>query len=189
MTSSAQKWAATRHLLAGGALVAVLVGFGQTWSVITLTTGHTVSLTGNQQAPLALSLLLVTGAAYALSLLLYHLAHRLVTAVQSVAALGASWAVVASLDSALERARADITLSTGLSGQDTIGALVASVETASFPVGISLVGCGLFAASALIGLGMRRVREKTPSRFDRPDTSAMGDPWDELSDGVDPTDR
>jgi uncharacterized membrane protein (TIGR02234 family) len=178
-----------RHILAGGAVLAALVGFGQPWTVITLTTGQTVTLTGNQQAPLALSLLLVTAAAHALSLLLYGPAHRVTTGVQSVAALGALWAGGDALGSAIDRARTDITLLTGQSGQDTINQLVAEVATAPFPAVVSLVGCGLFAASALVGLSVNRKRKTASSRFDRPSPAIQQHPWDQLSDGVDPTDR
>lgn len=189
MTSSAAKRLTLHHLLAGGAVLAVLVGFGQPWSTITLQTGQTVSLTGNQQAPLALSLLLVTAAAHALKLLLYGRAHRITSGIQAGAAGGALWAGVAALGAAVDRARQDITVVTGLSGQDTVDQLVAEVQTALFPAGVSVLGCGLFLASALIGVSVNRVRKMETSRFDRPAAQTEQHPWDQLSNGVDPTDR
>lgn len=189
MTDSAKKRLATRHLLAGIAAVALLVGFGQPWSTITLTTGQTVTMTGNDQAPLALSLLLVTGASHALSLLVYRGAHLTAVIVQTVSALGALWASVQALNQAVQAARADITQLTGLSGSETINDLVAGVVTHPFPTGISVVGVSAFVLSSLIGLTVWREKKETPSRFDRPSQAENQHPWDELSDGGDPTDR
>ncbi len=189
MTDAAKKRLALRHALAGVAIVALLVGFGQTWSVITLTTGQTISLTGNDQAPLALSLLLVTAASHALSLLVYRGAHLAAVIVQTLSALGALWATLASLGGAVASARADITQLTGLSGADTINELIAQVTTAPFATGASVGGVVAFALSALLGLTVWRERKNTLSRFDRPTGGTDQHPWDEISDGGDPTDR
>lgn len=177
-----------RHGLAGLGLVALLVGFGQTWSVVTLTTGSTVALTGGDQAPLALSLLLVAGASYALSLLLFGVGHTVTSAVQLVAAAGAAAAIVASAGMVIDRASADITRVTGLSGDGTITGLVEAVATSAFPFGISVAGAVALALSGGVGVLTPRSRVDTGSRFERPGSPGSKNPWDELSDGVDPTD-
>ena len=189
MTDAAKKRLTLRHVLGAIAVIALLVGFGQPWSNITLTTGQTITLTGNDQAPLALSLLLVTAAAHALSLLVYRGAHVAAVIVQAVSALGALWATLAALAGAISAARPQITQLTGLSGADTINELVSQVTTAPFPTGVSVVGVGAFVLSALLGLTIWRERKHTVSRFDRPSGSTDQHPWDEMSDGGDPTDR
>ena len=189
MTDAAKRRLTLRHILAGVAVIALLIGFGQPWAVITLTTGQTVTLTGNDQAPLALSLLLVTAAAHALSLLVYRGAHLAAVIVGALSSLGALWATIAALGGAVSAARPQITQLTGLSGQDTINDLVSGVSTAPFAAGVSVVGVGAFVVSALLGLTVWRVRKTSVSRFDRPQTGNEQHPWDEISDGGDPTDR
>jgi hypothetical protein len=189
MTELSTKRLTLRHILAGIAVVALLVGFGQPWSVITLTTGHTVSLTGNDQAPLALSLLLVTAAAHALSLLVYRHAHLVAVIVQVLSSLGALYATLVSLDAAVTAARPQITQLTGLSGADTINELVSQTATAPFAIGVSVVGLVAFVLSGVVGLTVWREKKEPVSRFDRPSGSSEQHPWDEISDGGDPTDR
>jgi hypothetical protein len=189
MDDHAKKRLTLRHVLAGLAILALLIGFGQPWSTITLTTGQTISLTGNDQAPLALSLLLVTAAAHALSLLVYRGAHLAAVIVHTLSALGALWATMVALRGAVSAARHQITQLTGLSGADTINELVSQVTTAPFAAGISVVGVVLFVLSGLLGLTVWRDRKTTVSRFDRPSPSNEQHPWDEISDGGDPTDR
>jgi hypothetical protein len=189
MTDAAKKRLTLRHGLAGIAVLALLVGFGQPWSVVTLTTGQTISLTGNDQAPLALSLLLVTAAAHALSLLVYRGAHLTTVIVQTLSAIGALWATIASLSSAVAAARPQITQLTGLSGLDTVNELVSQVTTAPVATSVSVVGVGAFALSALVGLTVWREKKASVSRFDRPTEGGEQHPWDEISDGGDPTAR
>jgi hypothetical protein len=180
--------APARHGLAGLGLVALLVGFGQTWSVVTLTTGSTVTLTGGDQAPLALSLLLVAGAAYALSLLLFGPGHTVTSAVQLVASGGSAAAMVASAGMVIDRASTEITRVTGLSGDGTITGLVEGVATSAFPFGLSVAGAVALALSGGVGVLIRRARVDTGFRFERRGAPGSKNPWDELSDGVDPTD-
>jgi hypothetical protein len=189
MTDGAKKRLTLRHILAGVAILALLIGFGQPWSVITLTTGQTISLTGNDQAPLALSLLLVTAAAHALSLLVYRGAHLAAVIVQTLSSLGALWATIAALAGAVSAARPEITQLTGLSGTDTINDLVSQVTSQPFATGVSVVGVAAFALSALLGLTVWREKKSAVSRFDRPAAAGEQHPWDEISDGGDPTDR
>lgn len=180
--------APARHGLAGLGLVALLVGFGQTWSVVSLTTGSTVMLTGGDRAPLALSLLLVAGASYALSLLLFGLGHTLTCAVQLVASGGAVAAMVGSVGTVVDRASAEITRVTGLSGDDTITGLIDGVASSAFPFGVSVTGAVALTLSGGVGVLARRTRSDQGSRFERPGAPGSKNPWDELSDGVDPTD-
>lgn len=189
MTDAAKSRLTLRHILAGIAILALLIGFGQPWSVITLTTGQTISLTGNDQAPLALSLLLVATAAHALSLLVYRGAHLAAVIVQALSALGALWATISALTGAVSAARLQITQLTGLSGTDTIKELVSQVTTATFPTAVSVMGVSVFVVSALLGLTVWRERKTTISRFDRPTGGNEQHPWDEISDGRDPTNR
>ena len=189
MSDAAKKRLTLRHILAVVGVIALLVGFGQPWTEITLTTGQTVTLTGNDQAPLALSLLLVTAAAHALSLLVYRGAHLAAVIVGVLSGVGALWATIAALGGAVSAARPQITQLTGLSGADTVNDLVAQVTTAPFATGVSVVGVGAFVASALVGLTVWRVRKTAPSRFDRPQAGNEQHPWDEISDGGDPTAR
>jgi hypothetical protein len=189
MTDGARRRLALRHILAGLAILALLIGFGQPWSLITLTTGQTISLTGNDQAPLALSLLLVTAAAHLLSLLVYRGAHLATVIVQTLSALGALWATIAAQGGAVSAARPEITQLTGLSGADTINELVSQVTSQPVASGISVIGVACFGLSALLGLTVWRERKNLVSRFDRPATAGEQHPWDEISDGGDPTDR
>jgi hypothetical protein len=189
MTDAAHKRLRLRHMLAGVAVLALLVGFGQPWSVIILTTGHSISLTGNDQAPLALSLLLVTVAAHALSLLVYRGAHLVTVIVGVLSAIGALWATMLALGAPVSAARPQITQLTGLSGQDTINDLVSQVTVEPFATGVSVVGVVAFVLSGLVGLTVWREKKSAITRFDRPSSSSEQHPWDELSDGGDPTDR
>jgi hypothetical protein len=169
-------------------VVLLLVGFGQTWSAIELTTGQTITLSGIDQSPLALSLVLVSVAAYALSLLLFGLGHRVSSAVQLVAGLGALGAAIGSLQDPIAQAGSEITLLTGLSGEETLSSLVAGVSFATLAVGSGVAGMGLMAVSGVFGLIVSRVPKNQGSRFDRPGQGPAEHPWDQLSDGVDPTD-
>jgi len=189
MADRAKRRLRLRHVTAGVGILALLVGFGQVWTVITLTTGQQLSLTGNDQATLAVSLLLAAAAAHALSLLVYRAAHLAAVIVQVISAGGALWAIVHGLLNPLSQASADITLLTGLSGQQTLSSLVAGTDIALFPVGSALFGAVCMLIAGIIGLGLWRVRPETVGRFERPDQSSEQHPWDDLTDGVDPTDR
>jgi len=189
MTERAKKRLTVRHALAGLAVVALLIGFGQPWSVITLTTGSSISLTGSDQAPIAVSLLLVVAAAHALSLLVYRGAHLASVIVQTLAAVGALWGTIAALSGQVSAARPRIIQLTGLSGTDTINALVSQVTTSPLATGLSVSGVVAFTLSALLGLTVWRDKNHTVSRFDLPTGGRDQHPWDEISDGGDPSDR
>jgi len=189
MFSTPTKRLRLRHLQAAVGVVALVIGFGQVWTVITLTTGQQVSLTGTDQATLAVSLLLVAAAAHALSLLVYRVAHLVAVIVQVVSAGGAVWAIGQSLWNPLGQAAAEITLLTGLSGTATLQELVAQTDQALFPIIVSLLGAVLVFMAGLTGFSVWRMRPDQADRFDRPDQASTKHPWDDLTDGVDPTDR
>ncbi len=189
MFSTPAKRLRLRHLQAGVGIVALVIGFGQVWTVITLTTGQQVSLTGTDQATFAVSLLLVAGAAHLLSLLVYRAAHLVAVIVQVVSAGGALWAIGHALSRPLGEAAAEITLLTGQSGTSTLQELVAQTDQALFPIMISLLGAVLVFMAGLMGFTVWRIRPDQADRFDQPDQSSTKNPWDDLTDGVDPTDR
>lgn len=189
MTEGARKRLIARHLLAGGAVLLVLIGFGQTWATITLQTGQTVTVSGSEQAAIGVSLLLVTGAAHALSLIVYGGTHLATVLVQLLSALGATWATIGAVGLAVERARVEITQLTGLSGREALDELVVGVALDTVATGLSIAGVILFTLSALLGLSVKRVRHQSTSRFELPRGQEDQNPWDELSDGGDPTTR
>lgn len=189
MTNSAKKRLALRHALAAAGVLALLIGFGQTWSAITLTNGQTVTLTGTDQAPLAVSLLLVAAASHALALLVYRGAHLAAVIVGLLGSAGALWAAVSALTNPVGSASTAITQLTGLSGSQTLESLVQDVTTNTFAVGVSVTGVVALVLSSLVGLTIWRVKPETASRFERPAGTGEQHPWDEISDGGDPTDR
>lgn len=177
-----------RHLAMIIGAVLLLVSFGQPWVEITLTTGQTVSPTGIDQSPLALSLILTAVAAYALSLLVHGLSYRLTTLVQAGASLGALAAVITAVVDPVSPAASQITLLTGLSGDNTVASLVAAVSVSEVVVGFGVVGLALVAISGGLAVTVTRTPQAPGSRFDRPGSPSTQNPWDQLSDGVDPTD-
>lgn len=189
MTARTSRLPLRRHGFALVGAAAGLIGLGQSWATLTLSTGQTISLAGANQAPTAVSLLLVAAAAHGLSFLVYTTAHRLTAVIQGLASAGAMWAVVVSLDETVRRASPEITALTGLSGEATVSDLVQSVVLHPIPVGFSLLGAGCFLVASAIGVLYQRVRPDHRSRFERGGSDDAGEPWDQLSEGTDPTDR
>jgi len=189
MTDSQKKRLTLRHALAAAGVLALLIGFGQNWSAIVLTTGQTVTLTGTDQAPLAISLLLVAAASHALALLVYRGAHLAAVIVGLVGSAGALWATLSALANPVGSASATITQLTGLSGSQTLESLIQDVTPNTFAVGVSVTGVVALIVSSLIGLTIWRVKPETASRFERPAGTGEQHPWDEISDGGDPTAR
>lgn len=189
MTPRTSRLPSLRHGFALVGAMAGVIGLGQAWSTLTLTTGQAISLTGTDQAPTAVSLLLVAGAAHGLSLLVYTLAHRLTAVLQGLASSGAIWAMVVSLDETVRRASPEITALTGLAGEETISDLAQSVVLHPIPVGFSLLGAGCFLVASAIGVLHRRLPPQRRLRFERGRADETGEPWDQLSEGHDPTER
>lgn len=178
-----------RHISAAVGGLALLVGFGQTWSTLTLTTGQTVAVSGTEQAPLALSLMLVVAAAHLLSLLVYRAAHLTTVIVQTLGSVGAGVALWGAVANPVGAASSRISQLTGLSGQQTIDALVDAVTVNTVAVGVSVTGVVAFVIASVLGLLVWREQPESASRFDRHPGNVTQHPWDELSDGGDPTDR
>jgi hypothetical protein len=176
------------HLLTVIGAFGAIVAVSMSWWRVELTTGNGFDIAGSESQPLGWSLLLVAGAAYAASLLLSRVAHRIVLLLGAAAGVGATIQMITQTSIPWGVISTQLALQTGVAGQAALD-VVASVE----PTGVGLVGA-LASACIALGLGFGASQIKLPpgsSRYER--GSAKADPddsagaWDALSEGEDPT--
>jgi hypothetical protein len=177
----------SRHYPMIGALILGLVSVGAPWVSVELPTGAVGQAGVTEVAPASFSAALAAIAAWGATLLTRPVATRIVSSVQ--AALG----VVAGVF--LARAFIDTdsvveSVAAGASG--VIGALSAADAAATWsPVWIGVWAVVLLAvtASGIWGVLVPGSRGDKRSQYERSIPAEDADPWESLSDGVDPTSR
>ncbi len=181
-------------LLLGGILVSgmVLLTWTQNWFVVVLETGGDLSVPGDAAAP-ALAALALSGAALGAALAIAGRVFRVVLGILEVAigALVIYSASTALVDPVLASA-GSITASTGVSGEESVRALVESLAVTPWSVIALVAGVLLAAAGLLVVVTSSRwpssSRKYQAVRLESADgeESSIGD-WDSLSEGRDPT--
>jgi uncharacterized membrane protein (TIGR02234 family) len=177
------------HLLAGSAVLVLLVALGVPWFSFLLPTGATVVLRGLEASALAATLVAAAAASYGASLLMRGFLRRFLGMLQAVMCGGAcvSWLMV--LQAPCEQATTQIIALTGLEGSQALAGVTIIGPSWGFIAG--LLGVSLGALSGLAGV-VAADKEEAPSRYRRASEDATHDSvsaWDHLSEGVDPTKR
>lgn len=187
MTQPSTARRGSRHYPMIGALIVGLVGVGAPWVVVELPTGAVGQAGVAEIAPASFSAALAAVAAWGATLLTRSVATRIVSGLQ--AALGVVSGVFfarafVDTDSVIESVAA------GASG--VVGALSAADAVSTWsPVWIGLWAVVLVAviASGVWGVLAPGARATTRSKYERANQVVDADPWESLSDGVDPTSR
>ena len=182
-------------LLLGGILVSGLVflGWTQEWFSVVVTEGPTLSVAGDVAAP-ALSTLALTTLVLIGALSIAGPFFRVVLGVLQ-AVLGATIVLsgVIALVDPVKASGASISDATGIAGNESIHALVASVAVTAWPWVSTLAG-GLLAllGIAVVVTGRRwpgSSRKYSAVKLEPAAERSAVDDWDSLSDGSDPTSR
>lgn len=168
----------------------VLLSWTQEWFAIRLGSGETLSIAGDVAAP-ALTALALSGLALAGALAIAGPVFRVILGLiqVSIGALVITSAVLALGDPVAASAR-EITQATGVSGDESIAALVSAAVASPWPAVTVVLGILL----ALLGLATALTTRYWPVssrkyqavRLEETDGSPVAD-WDALSDGRDPT--
>ncbi len=186
--------------LLGGVLVSALtlLTWTQEWFRLSLSGTDTmvsaVSVPGSAAAP-DLSALSLAGfalvAALAISGPRLRIAFGIIQVLIGLAVIASS---LLALQSPVAASAAVVTRSTGVSGADSVAALVGSIDVSGWPWFAIVLG----AVAALVGIiavsttrrwpGATRRYEPAGVEVGSPSTSPVSD-WDELSGGSDPTSR
>ena len=190
-------------ILAGAGLYALtLVAWTQPWFLIQLQSGAELSVAGDVAAP-ALSALALAGLALIAALSIAGPFFRVVLGALGVAigALIVVSAVLAIIDP-ISASVAVITDATGVSGDDSLRALVASAPESAWPWLTVVIGSlSIFVAVAVLVNGRSwpgSARKYQAVRLEPADGEHVAgqasehsavDDWDALSDGSDPTSR
>lgn len=180
-------------IASGVALSALtLLARTQVWFSVTLDTGQVLTVAGDVAAP-ALTALALCGLALAGALTIAGVVFRVILGVLqgAIGALVVASAALAIADPTEASARV-ITAATGVSGSDSVAAVVAAVSATPWPgialllgVLLTLLGVWIVGSARLWPSSSRRYQAV---RFEEAEGehSAAGD-WDALSDGRDPT--
>jgi hypothetical protein len=182
-------------LLLGGIAVSGLVflGWTQPWFTVVVTEGPTLSVAGDVAAPalstLALTCLVLVGALTIAGPFFRVVLGALQTALGATIVLSGVLALV----DPVKASSATISDATGIAGNDSIHALVASVAVSAWPW-VSTVAGGLLAALGLaVAVTGRRwpgsSRKYSAVKLEPEAPRSAVDDWDSLSDGSDPTSR
>ncbi|MDI2098089.1 Trp biosynthesis-associated membrane protein [Ruicaihuangia caeni] len=190
--------------IVGGLAIAglLLLAWTQPWANVDLTTGATVELTGSDAAP-ALAALGLAALALAAALTLAGVVFRVVLAVlQALIGVTVVASTAFALSSAATTAAPAVTKLTGVTGSESVAALLGDVAWTAWPV-IAIIGGGLCVLHGAFVLATARKWPRSGQRFERaddqgararrdggaePPRDAIGD-WDALSGGDDPTAR
>ena len=171
-----------RHYFAGVGLLAGLIALGLPWLTFSVSTGLTGSVAWGDMSAGSVSTVLAAAAGWGLSLLVVPTWRRIVGALVAVLAVASSVLAWSSLRAGPEAVVSQAESSSGVLGVFTIEDIVWSWSPAG--VGFAAVAIGAFFFSGLAAViwpGEKRERK----RYER----ATRDPWDELSQGSDPTAR
>lgn len=198
MTARRARLSSVLAVILGGALA--LISSTQTWLDVTLRDGasETLHVPGAAALPL-LAPLSLAALALGLALTIAGRVTRYVFGVLAVAIgvglLAGAWRIVA--EHPVDAVTSTVAEATGLTGTDTVRALVASLTTTPWPyiavaTALLIVAGGvltLVTARSWGGAG-RRFRTAAAPAADRPGSSRPHDAidsWDDLSRGDDPT--
>lgn len=185
-------------VVVGGALA--LISSTQTWIDVTLRDGarETLHVAGADALPL-LAPLSLAALALGLALTIAGRVTRYVFGVIAVAIgaglLAGAWRVAA--EHPIDAVTSTVAEATGLTGTDTVGALVASLVTTPWPY-VAIVTALLVAAGGILTLVTARTWSGAGRRYRTAAEPAAGGPassrphdaidsWDDLSRGDDPT--
>lgn len=196
MSASKLKLLAVATGVVLGALV--LLSWSQTWFVVRLaesvSTDHAIAVGGDVAAPalaaLGLAGLALVGALSIAGPIVRVILGVLETTIGFCVMLSAAVAVLGPVDAS----SSSVTKATGVSGADSIAALISEVTTTAWPFLALLLGAAACALGVAIIVTSRRwpqaTRRYQAARFepDTPSDAAMTN-WDALSDGTDPTSR
>jgi len=181
------------YLLLGGMVVSGLVflGWTQEWFSVVVTEESTLSVAGDVAAP-ALSTLALTTLVLIAALSIAGPFFRVVLGVlQSLLGATVVLSGVIALVDPVKASGATISDATGIAGNESIHALVASVAVSAWPW-MSIIGGALLAAIgvAVIATGRRwpgSSRKYSAVKLEPAAERSAVDDWDSLSDGSDPT--
>lgn len=184
-------------LLAAAILGGVgLLAWAMPWSIVVLkgvdAAHEAIGVTGETAAP-ALSALSLAGLALVAALAIAGPFFRFVLGVlESLLGVCIVWSALAAITDPVAAASPLITAATGISGSQSIAALVASATVTAWPF-VALVGGALMIVLGIVIVVTARSwpgssRKYQAVRFENADEprSAVSD-WDTLSDGDDPT--
>lgn len=181
-------------LLLGGIVAsgAVLLTWTQAWFQVVLASGGELAVAGEVAAP-ALAALALSGAALGAALAIAGRIFRVILGVLEVA-IGALviYSALSAMGDPVLAAAASITATTGVSGEESVRALVESVTVTVWPVVALIAGALLAVAGVLVVVTSSRwpssSRKYQAVRLEPVDgeESSIGD-WDSLSEGRDPT--
>ncbi|WP_166871909.1 MULTISPECIES: Trp biosynthesis-associated membrane protein [unclassified Salinibacterium] len=184
----------TTAILAGLIIGGVeLIAATQTWVQLQLTSGLSLAVSGETAAP-ALAAIGLAGLALAAALSLAGPVFRVILGILQllVSATVLLMTALAIIDPLAASASA-VTDATGVGGNDSVTALVATVQLTAWPWIVLVLG----VLGALLGLGIlittrhwpRTGRKYQAVRFEQAAGESSVDDWDALSDGQDPTAR
>lgn len=175
-----------RQYLVAAGLVLGLVSAEAPWITVQVPTGASASAGWAAVAPASFSLALAAVAAWGASLLTPPLVTRVLGVAQLLLAAGSALALGRALvlsEELITRVAAD---ASGVPGVFS----VAETLTEWGPGWIAVSGVAIIAVflSGVVGAWNPGTDRRT-QKYDRSAAAAEADPWESLSDGVDPTDR
>ncbi|MEO7006609.1 MAG: Trp biosynthesis-associated membrane protein [Terrimesophilobacter sp.] len=185
-------------ILVGLALgVLALLSWTQPWFTLTLTgessAAHSITAQGDEAAPGLPALTLATLALIAALTLAGTVFRRVLGVLEVLIGAGIVLAAAVALSDPVTAAAKLVTKATGVSGETSVNALVASVGQTPWPwisailgVAIGILGIVLLAVGRRWPDSSRRFQASTPQE-DTPESAATD--WDRLSGGGDPTSR
>jgi len=178
--------------LVGVLAALVLLAWSQPWFTVTLP-DETITV-GGDVAGAALPPLALASLALVLALAIAGPGFRIILGILE-ALLGLVVALVSgiALGDPVAASAPAITKATGISGADSLAALVEGVTTTAWPV-VALIGgimMGLLGIAITVtgGRWPQSGRKYSRSRLESADGSSPIDEWDALSEGDDPTSR
>jgi hypothetical protein len=181
-------------ILAGLAISAVLLlTWTQVWVVLELTDGARLEASGEVASP-AIAALGLAGLAAAAALSLAGPVFRRILGVLQVAVAGtAVIATIPAISDPIGASAAVVTDATGVSGAESVSALVSSAMLTAWPFVALIAGILGTALGVFIVVSASRWpqsgRKYQSIRLQDADDNSAVDDWDALSDGQDPTDR
>lgn len=184
---SPRRGARTRHQVMVVGLVAGMVALGAPWIAIRTSTGADGGATWADFSALSFALALASVAAWGATLLTGAMVSRVVSGLQSALALGALWGIVQSVRSGEEVAIRLAGEITGVIGAFRAEDIVWGWNT--WAVGIAVGAASAFLISGLLGIAYPGERSSRTKRYEQPGRASHDHPWDDLSDGLDPTAR
>jgi hypothetical protein len=181
-------------LLLGGLAASglVLIAWTQVWFDLVLTSGQDVAVAGEVAAG-ALTALALAGLALGAALAIAGPVFRVILGVLQISIGGlVVLSATMALTDPVSASSAAVTSGTGVSGDESVRALVASVAASPWPVITLVLGAVLVVLGLLVIVTARRwpasSRKYQTVRLENADgpRSTVGD-WDSLSEGRDPT--